>query len=101
MYNNLWSKLKPRDKERKIVRWIEKFRPQIEDLINASDDKIHHFNYLTEVVEWNYIKLYDNGEVFASCDLGLINTPGELLKFITEAIDIHFFDYMDPEEEDE
>lgn len=86
-----WNKLKPRDKECELVRWVEKFRPQIEDLINAADDKIHHFNYLTEVVEYNYIKLYDNGEVFASCDLDDINTPSELLKFIMYAIDLKYY----------
>lgn len=99
--NDLWSKLTPSKRESEIVRWIELFRNNIDILINCADWERHDFNYKVDIWDgWNMIILYDNGNRFASCDLALINTPSELLSFIMEAIDTHFFDYFDPDIEE-
>lgn len=98
MYNKLWSQMPPRTRERDIIHWIEVFRLPFERLINESDDKIHHFNYVLDVFDWNMIVLYDNGDRFASFDLGLIETPGDLIAWISDAINVRYFDYVDPEE---
>jgi len=100
MYNKLWSQMPPRTRERDIIHWIEKFRSQFEDLINESDDEIHHFNYVVDVFDWNMIVLYDNGNRFASCDLDLIETPGDLIEWISEAISCRYFDYIAPYDEE-